>query len=184
MNVSSTEVTYSNLLSQVESFLKARQRPYITKPGMENRALNQFMLANIPAQKVLDLIEKLIDIRRHPKLKTEPYWMSATENVSGAYSYMQKIESVHFAIWPEAEKRKEEKNLKDPKLGWKAFLEFSKQLNRDLFEEIKNLPIKEIPETKAIQIPTCTEKAEMFITKFFSESGWKIIKVDPNADNI
>lgn len=138
-----SEVTYSNLLSVVESFLKSRERSYITKPGAEERALNQFMLANIPAIKVIELIEKLIDIRRHPKLKLESFWISATENVSGAYSYMQKIETVHASIWPEAQKRKEEQNLKDPKLGWKGFLEFSKQMPGSIRDEISNLLITE-----------------------------------------
>ncbi|WP_016759377.1 hypothetical protein [Leptospira weilii] len=181
MNDSSSEVTYSNLLSRVESFLKERQRPYITKPGMETRALGQFMLANIPAKKVLELIEKLIDIRRHPKLKLEPIWISATENVSGAYSYMQIIETVHFALWPEAEKKKEESNLKSPSRGWKGFLEFSKQLQRDLCQEIHELDVIENLESHSIQIPPCSEKANMFIGKFFHESGWTITKGEVNA---
>ncbi len=181
-----SEVTYSNLLSVVESFLKSRQRFYFKSLSKETIALNQFMNSGIPASKVLDLLEKLIAIRKHPKFGKESFWMSATENVSGAYAYMQKIETVHASIWPEAEKRKEEMNLKDPKRGWRGFLEFSKQLNRDLIIEIKDLPITENFESKTIKIPKCSEKAELFIFKFFHESnsGWKIIKGGSNASNV
>nr|PJZ92587.1 hypothetical protein CH379_12345 [Leptospira ellisii] len=181
-----SEVTYSNLLSVVESFLKSRQRSYFRSIQKETIALNQFMNNGIPAQKVLDLLEKLIAIRKHPKFGKESFWISATENISGAYAYMHKIETVYAAIWPDAEKRKEEQNLKDPKLGWKGFLEFSKQLVSDLKNEITNLPITENFESKTIQIPKCSEKAELFIFKFFHESnsGWKIIKAEPNANNI
>ncbi|EKT88067.2 hypothetical protein AYB33_18170 [Leptospira santarosai] len=181
-----SEVTYSNLLSTTESFLKSRQRSYFKSIQKETIAINQFMTNGIPASKVLDLLEKLIEIRKHPKFGKESFWMSATENLSGAYAYMHKIETVHAAIWPEAEKRKEEQNLKDPRLGWKGFVEFSKQLKPDLQIEIKNLPITENLESKTIQIPQCSEKAELFIFKFFHESnsGWKIIKEKTYENNI
>ncbi len=181
-----SEVTYSNLLSVVESFLESRQRSYFKSIQKETIAINQFMTNGIPASKVLDLLEKLIAIRKHPKFGKESFWISATENISGAYAYMQKIETVHASIWPEADRRKEEQNLKDPKLGWKGFLEFSKQLNRDLENLIKNLPIKENFDSKTIIIPKCSEKAELFIFKFFHESnsGWKIIKEEHNANNL
>lgn len=145
-----SEVTYSNLLSVVESFLKSRQRSYFRSIQKETIALNQFMNSGIPASKVLDLLEKLIAIRKHPKFG------------------------------------KEEMNLKDPKRGWRGFLEFSKQLNRDLIIEIKDLPITENFESKTIKIPKCSEKAELFIFKFFHESnsGWKIIKGGSNASNV
>ncbi|PKA03666.1 hypothetical protein [Leptospira ellisii] len=166
--------------------MRIRQRSYFRSIQKETIALNQFMNNGIPAQKVLDLLEKLIAIRKHPKFGKESFWISATENISGAYAYMHKIETVYAAIWPDAEKRKEEQNLKDPKLGWKGFLEFSKQLVSDLKNEITNLPITENFESKTIQIPKCSEKAELFIFKFFHESnsGWKIIKAEPNANNI
>ncbi|KXZ27120.1 hypothetical protein AYB33_18130 [Leptospira santarosai] len=167
--------------------MKSRQRSYFKSIQKETIAINQFMTNGIPASKVLDLLEKLIAIRKHPKFGKESFWMSATENLSGAYAYMHKIETVHAAIWPEAEKRKEEQNLKDPKLGWKGFLEFSKQIpNRDLQNEIRNLPISENNESKTIHIPKCSEKAELFIFKFFHESnsGWKIIKEETDANNI
>ncbi|WP_199849074.1 hypothetical protein [Leptospira santarosai] len=166
--------------------MKSRERSYFKSIQKETIALNQFMTNGIPASKVLDLLEKLIAIRRHPKFGKEPFWMSATENISGAYAYMHKIETVYAAIWPDAEKRKEEQKLKDPKLGWNGFLEFSKQLNRDLQNEIKNLLISENIESRTIQIPKCSEKAELFIFKFFHESnsGWEIIKGESNANNI
>ncbi len=181
-----SEVTYSNLLSVVESFLKSRERSYFRSIQKETIALNQFMNNGIPAPNVLDLLEKLIAIRKHPKFGKESFWISATENISGAYAYMHKIETVHAAIWPEAEKRKEEQNLKDPKLGWKAFLEFSRQLSRELQHEIKNLSIFENTESKTIRIPECSEKAKLFIFKFFHESnsGWKIITGESNANNV
>ncbi len=182
-----SDVTYSNLLFSVESFLKSRQRSYFKIIQKETIAINQFMTNGIPASKVLDLLEKLIAIRKHPKFGKESFWMSATENISGAYAYMHKIETVYAAIWPEAETRTEEKNLRDPKLGWGGFLEFSKQyLNRDLQTEIKNLLISENNESKTIQIPKCSERAERFIFKFFHESnsGWKIIKEETDANNI
>ncbi|EPG82301.1 hypothetical protein [Leptospira santarosai] len=166
--------------------MKSRDRSYFRSIQKETIALNQFMTNGIPASKVLDLLEKLIAIRKHPKFQKESFWMSATENISGAYAYMHKIETVYAAIWPEAEKRKKEQNLKDPKLGWKGFLEFSKQLNRDLQIEIKDLPISENIESRTIQIPKCSEKAELFIFKFFHESnsGWKVIKEETDANNI
>ncbi|EMO63347.1 hypothetical protein LEP1GSC133_4487 [Leptospira borgpetersenii serovar Pomona str. 200901868] len=166
--------------------MESRQRSYFKSLSKETIALNQFMNSGIPASKVLDLLEKLIAIRKHPKFGKESFWMSATENISGAYAYMQKIETVYSAVWPDAEKRKEEQNLKDPKLGWIGFLEFSKQLNRDLENLIKNLPIKENFDSKTIIIPKCSEKAELFIFKFFHESnsGWKIIKEEHNANNL
>lgn len=164
----------------------SRQRSYFKSTQKETIALNQFMTNGIPASKVLDLLDKLISIRKHPKFGKESFWMAATENISGAYAYMHKIETVYAAIWPETEKRKEEQNLKDPKLGWKGFLEFSKQLNQNLQIEIKNLAIIEKTESKTIQIPKCSEKAELFIFKFFHESnsGWKIIKGESNANNV
>ncbi|MDI7157172.1 hypothetical protein QMM53_11550 [Leptospira santarosai] len=166
--------------------MKSRERSYFRSIQKETIALNQFMTNGIPASKVLDLLEKLIAIRKHPKFGKESFWMSATENISGAYAYMHKIETVYAAIWPEVEKRKEEQNLKDPKLGWKGFLEFSKQLSRDLQIEIKELLISENIESKTIQIPKCSEKAKLFIFKFFHESnsGWKIIKEETDASNI
>ncbi len=181
-----SEVTYSNLLSVVESFLKSRQRSYFRSIQKETIAINQFMNNGIPASKVLDLLEKLIAIRKHPKFGKESFWISATENISGAYAYMHKIETVHAAIWPDAEKQKVEQNFKDPKLGWKGFLGFSKQMRGALENEIKNLSIKEDLDSKIIRIPKCSEKVELFIFKFFHESnsGWKIIKAEPNANNI
>ncbi|EMO69739.1 hypothetical protein [Leptospira santarosai] len=166
--------------------MKSRQRSYFRSIQKETIALNQFMTNGIPASKVLDLLEKLIAIRKHPKFGKESFWMSATENLSGAYAYMHKIETVYAAIWPEAEKRKEEQNLKDPKLGWKGFLEFSKQLTPNLQIEIKDLPVSENIESRTIQIPKCSEQAERFIFKFFHESnsGWKIIKEETNAKHI
>ncbi|WP_032924406.1 hypothetical protein [Leptospira santarosai] len=166
--------------------MKSRQRSYFKSIQKETIAINQFMTNGIPASKVLDLLEKLIAIRKHPKFGKESFWMSATENLSGAYAYMHKIETVHAAIWPEAEKQKEEKNLRDPKIGWGGFLEFSKQLSRVLQIEIKDLPISENIESKTIQIPTCSEQAERFIFKFFHESnsGWKIIKEKTYENNI
>ncbi|MGJ4785681.1 hypothetical protein ACQV5J_16325 [Leptospira interrogans] len=166
--------------------MKSRQRSYFKSTQKETIALNQFMNNGIPASKVLDLLEKLIAIRKHPKFGKESFWISATENISGAYAYMHKIETVYSAVWPDTEKRKEDQNLKDPKLGWKGFLEFTKQLSRDLQSEIKNLPISENTESKTIQIPECSEKARLFIFKFFHESnsGWKIIKGEPNANNV
>ncbi|TGK23404.1 hypothetical protein EHO98_05175 [Leptospira stimsonii] len=181
-----SEVTYSNLLSAVESFLESRQRSYFRSIQKETIALNQFMNNGIPASKVLDLLEKLIAIRKHPKFGKESFWISATENISGAFAYMHKIETVYSAVWPDAEKRKEEQNLKDPKLGWKGFLEFSKQIRGSLENEIKNLSIKEDFYSKTIIIPKCSEKVELFIFKFFHESnsGWKIIKEELNANNL
>ncbi|WP_229267281.1 hypothetical protein [Leptospira sp. mild_001] len=166
--------------------MKSRQRSYFRSIQKETIALNQFMINGVPASKILDLLEKLIDIRKHPRLGKEPFWISATENISGAYAYMQKIETVHAALWPHTEKQREERNLKDPKLGWKGFLEFSKQLNRDLIFEIENLSIKENFETKTIQVPTCSEKAQLFMIKFFHESnsGWKIIKGESDANHV
>ncbi|EMO64200.1 hypothetical protein LEP1GSC133_0804 [Leptospira borgpetersenii serovar Pomona str. 200901868] len=167
--------------------MKSRQRSYFRSIQKETIALNQFMNNGIPASKVLDLLEKLIAIRKHPKFGKESFWISATENVAGAYAYMQKIETVYSAIWPEAEKMKEEQDLRDPKLGWKGFLEFSKQLlTRSLNDEIKSLSIIENQESKTIQIPTCSQKAELLIFKFFHESnsGWKIINGGSNANNV
>ncbi|EMM75348.1 hypothetical protein [Leptospira santarosai] len=166
--------------------MKSRERSYFKSIQKETIALNQFMTNGIPASTVLDLLEKLIAIRKHPKFGKESFWMSATENISGAYAYMHKIETVHAAIWPEAEKQKDEKNLKDPRLGWKGFVEFSKQLNRDLKIEIKDLPVSENIESRTIKIPKCSEQAERFIFKFFHESnsGWKIINEETDANNI
>ncbi|UOG33083.1 hypothetical protein MAL01_10485 [Leptospira noguchii] len=166
--------------------MKSRERSYFKSTQKETIALNQFMTNGIPASKVLDLLEKLIAIRKHPKFGKESFWMSATENISGAYAYMHKIETVYAAIWPDAEKKKEEQNLKDPKLGWIGFLEFSKQIRGSLENEIKNLSIKEDFDSKTIIIPKCSEKVELFIFKFFNESnsGWKILKEELNANNL
>ncbi|EMN91318.1 hypothetical protein [Leptospira weilii] len=183
MNDSASEVTYSNLLSRVESLLSERQKTYIQKPGMESKALNQFMLANIPAKKVLELIEKIIDIRRHPKMKLDPFWIGATENVSGAYSYMQKIDTVHSALWPEAEKKKEESNRKSPSLGWIGFLALAEGAGDSSRREIRDMIIKESIEDKTISVPACSDSVKLLLKSFFEPAGW-ILTIGEKKDAV
>jgi hypothetical protein len=180
--------TYTNLREQLKLLLIFNSIEYICNERKEIGAVNNFAMENVPADTVLELIAKLIYIKKHKNYVTDKFWIGCAVNLADAYSYRVKIETVYSAIAPPEEKPKpvprQDQVIDDPPSppeldlveAWSNFMQFAKQiLMTQRFEQLMNL--KWLEKDQAIFIETKDEFLINFVKKYFFENHKVEVKV-------
>lgn len=179
---SDSKPDYLNLVSHVETLLGEMGRHYFSDPRKEVRALNEFMMLGKSAEDILILVKKLVLIRKecreNPKFKTDVFWMNATENIAGALSYWQKIESVYEAMFPNSNvsvvnQTKNEKETQEKSLA--SFMQFCKSIPESTRMEIEKAEIKEI-DHKKLQVKG-SDKAWQYAELYFRSTDWILERI-------
>lgn len=187
MNDTDSKVDYLNLVSHVETLLYQLGRKYFNDPRKEVRALNEFMMLGKTALDVLVLIEKLVlirkEIRENPKFKSDLFWINATENISGALSYWQKIETMFESLFPEKlnliskvsnNNQPIQDKIPSEKRNLLTFQEFCKTLPRSTQDEIKMVQVAVDESTGRVDFSGASDKAWQYIELYFRGSDVEI----------
>jgi hypothetical protein len=177
------KINYNNLREHLELLLNIQGIPYIQNVRKELNTLNQFVLENVPAETVLELIGKLIYIKKHKNYANDKFWIGCAVNLADAYSYRVKIETVYSAIAPPEEKPKptpRPEPIKETEIDlvalWSEFLKFSKtKLTTTRFEQLMNQKWSE--KDSVILIETKDEFLIQFVSKYFRETHKVEVKV-------
>ena len=184
-----SSVTFLNLSANLQMLLALNGFQYIFDLRKENAAINKFMQDGISADYVVDLIGKLIAIKRHHLHGKEVFWKSCAVNIADAYSYRVKIETVWESIKQDREDYK--KSLEEskqtvsnvvvsvePKIkksNWKDFLDWTKRnLSSSSIIAFKGLNTEESESEIKILNPVSQIQANIIQT-FFQDSGIEIV---------
>jgi hypothetical protein len=179
---SDSKPDYLNLVSHVETLLGEMGRRYFSDPRKEVRALNEFMMLGKSAEEILILVKKLVLIRKehreNPKFKSDVFWMNATENIAGALSYWQKIESVYEALFPNNNiavtiQKKNKDEIEEKNLA--TFFQFCKSIPESTRIEIERAEISEV-ENKKLSVKG-SDKAWQYVGLYFRSTEWILERV-------
>lgn len=177
-----SSVTFLNLSANLQMLLALNGFQYIFDLRKENAAINKFMQDGLSAYYVVDLIGKLINIKRHPKLSKEIFWQGCALNIADVYSYRVKIETVWETISAKAISEKQTVSnvvvSVEPKIkksNWKDFLDWTKRsLSSSSILSFKALNIEESKGEIKILNPVSQIQANI-IQSFFENSGIEIV---------
>lgn len=118
-----SEVTYINLASKTEAWLKSNHRGYFRDIRKENMAINKFIEMELKPEYVLLLIKKLVAVKSHPDNRKDKFWMGVAENIYCALSYLQQIETVYQGLYqPVMIQPKPEPAAQAEHKTWQTFL--------------------------------------------------------------
>lgn len=193
--MSSEKPDYLDLVSHVETLLRSMGRKYFSDPRKEVRALNEFMMLGKSAEDILDLIQKLVLIRREYRenslLRSDTFWMNATENIAGALSYWQKIETVFEDMFLNSDKTIAQvapRVGKETNPSWQGdkksevknlptFFNFCNSLPASVKKEIQEAAIVEIhSDPKRIKV-TGSDKAWQYVELYFRSTDWVLERI-------
>ena len=74
--------------------------PYIKDTRKEINALNAFAMDETKPETILDILGKLIQIKKHPKYSQDKFWIGCAVNIHCVHAYRVQIETVHLSIAP------------------------------------------------------------------------------------
>ncbi len=120
-------MNYLDLKAQLIQLLESHQIPYIYNIRKESNALQKFVNENYTAEYVLELIQKLIYIKKHKYYSEDPFWIGCCVNLSDAYSYKEKIETVYLKIAPKKVTQAFVSKAKTEEEKLKEFLDYVKE---------------------------------------------------------
>lgn len=151
------QITYLNLREHVSSFLKSKNIPYIKDIRKEINACNQFMEMDENPKVVMELISKLIEIKKHFKYSQDKFWVGCAINVHCALSYRVQIETVYLSIAPHdndmdvaiMDKSGNDNNIATKTKTWADFLKWARMhTTESRFKEFENLQVEQNDESK------------------------------------
>ena len=186
-----TELTFLNLRENLKLLLGMQNITYIFDTQKELNAINKFTMEGFKPDYVIELIGKLIEIKRHSKLGKENFWKGCAVNLSDVYAYRVKIETVYPTIAPPSSFPKSSVgNLntnnapsKDdsrivstatPTDPWENFIHWTKKLTKSSQAEINQLTA--VIQDKLIVVSgNPPEQLQKFITNYWTNAGYTIV---------
>lgn len=188
------EINFLGLSAHLSTLLAFNGFQYIYDLRKENSAINKFMQDGFSADYVVELIGKLIQIKKHSKLSKEVFWQGCAINIADAYSYRVKIETVWnsafmvngmpktvngenaaVSVAPAKQEVISIEPKSNQKINWKGFLEWTKRsLSSSSILFFKNLVVEELDSEIKI-LDKISPNHQTMISNFFSESGVEII---------
>jgi hypothetical protein len=187
-------LTFLNIRENLQLLLTMQGLSYIADTRKELNAITKFTMEGFTPDYAFGLIAKIIAIKQHPNYKKDFFWIGCAVNLSDAYSYRVKIETVYPTLpieqphtkVPFPTKRIREgdtseystinensgvrSNTEDVELGaWKHFIEWSKShLTRSSVEILLSIEI-EIDGRSITIRHDLSEFLRQIVIKFFHE---------------
>jgi len=184
-----TELTFLNLRENLKLLLGMQNITYIFSTQKELNAINKFTMEGFKPDYVIELIGKLIEIKRHNKLGKENFWKGCAVNLSDVYAYRVKIETVYPTIAPpssfptssvgnlntnNAPSRDAIHRVSLPTDPWETFLHWTKKLTKSSQAEINQLTA--VIQDKLIVVSgNPPEQLQKFITNYWTNAGYTIV---------
>ncbi|MBK8397476.1 MAG: hypothetical protein IPL26_19860 [Leptospiraceae bacterium] len=184
------QLTYLNLRENLKLMLAMQGITYIFDTQREFNAINKFVNAEFTADYVIELIGKLIYIKRHAKFRKDSFWQGCAVNISDAYNYRVKIETVYPTISTGGQTTPIRQTVvTDCPVGsypltnvdpWQNFLNWSKKLTQSTQAEIAKMTA--ISDDKMILITgEPNDNLARTITAFFNDAGMSTVFKNPNV---
>ena len=184
-----TELTFLNLRENLKLLLGMQNITYIFNTQKELNAINKFALEGFTPDYVIELIGKLIEIKRHTKLGKENFWKGCAVNLSDVYAYRVKIETVYPTIAPpssfpkssvgnlntnNAPSNDDSRIVSLPTDPWENFIHWTKKLTKSSQAEINQLTA--VIQDKLIVVSgNPPEQLQKFITNYWTNAGYTIV---------
>lgn len=92
------KISFLNIRENIKLLLGMQGVQYICDTRKELNAINKFTMEGFTPDYVLELIGKLIEIKRHAVWGKDYFWKGCAVNLSDVYAYRVKIETVYSAI--------------------------------------------------------------------------------------
>lgn len=193
-----SELTYLNITENLKLLLEMQGRSYIYDVRKEASAITKFTMEGFKPDYVLELIGKLIEIKRHSKLGKENFWKGCAVNLSDAYAYRVKIETVYPTIAtitsptvgvenfqpaimqkPATQSKDAMNRVSTPTDPWQTFLNWSKKLTGSSQSEIAKMTA--VLDDKMILITGYPpEHLQNIITQYWTNIGLSVVYKKPN----
>lgn len=183
-----TELTFLNLRENLKLLLGMQNITYIFSTQKELNAINNFTMEGFKPDYVIELIGKLIDIKRHAKLGKENFWKGCAVNLSDVYAYRVKIETVYPTIAPLSFPKSSVGNLNTnnapsrdaihrvslPTDPWENFIHWTKKLTKSSQAEINQLTA--VIQDKLIVVSgNPPEQLQKVITHYWTNANYTIV---------
>lgn len=183
-----TELTFLNLRENLKLLLGMQNITYIFSTQKELNAINNFTMEGFKPDYVIELIGKLIEIKRHTKLGKENFWKGCAVNLSDVYAYRVKIETVYPTIAPLSFPKSSVGNLNTnnapsrdaihrislPTDPWENFIHWTRKLTKSSQAEINQLTA--VIQDKLIVVSgNPPEQLQKFITNYWTTTGYTIV---------
>ncbi|HRG77844.1 MAG TPA: hypothetical protein PLX69_25010 [Leptospiraceae bacterium] len=181
-----TELTFLNLRENLKLLLGMQNITYIFNTQKELNAINKFTMEGFKPDYVIELIGKLIEIKRHAKFKKDSFWQGCAVNLSDAYNYRVKIETVYPTIatitpptvgvenFQPATTNQPANTIKFPTDPWENFIHWTKKLTKSSQAEINQLTA--VIQDKLIVVSgNPPEQLQKFITNYWTNAGYTIV---------
>ena len=195
-----TELTFLNLRENLKLLLGMQNITYIFDTKKELNAINKFTMEGFKPDYVIELIGKLIEIKRHTKLGKENFWKGCAVNLSDVYAYRVKIETVYPTIAPpssfpksppiaaahlqpgyignlntnNAPSRDAIHRVSLPTDPWENFIHWTRKLTKSSQAEINQLTA--VIQDKLIVVSgNPPEQLQKFITNYWTTTGYTIV---------
>jgi hypothetical protein len=175
-----TELTFLNLRENLKLLLGMQNITYIFDTQKELNAINKFTMEGFKPDYVIELIGKLIEIKRHSKLGKENFWKGCAVNLSDVYAYRVKIETVYPTISTGGQaslpvaSRDAIHRVSLPTDPWETFLHWTKKLTKSSQAEINQLTA--VIQDKLIVVSgNPPEQLQKFITNYWTNAGYTIV---------
>ncbi len=184
-----TELTFLNLRENLKLLLGMQNITYIFDTQKELNAINKFTMEGFKPDYVIELIGKLIEIKRHSKLGKENFWKGCAVNLSDVYAYRVKIETVYPTIAPpssfpkssvgnlntnNAPSRDAIHRVSLPTDPWENFIHWTKKLTKSSQAEINQLTAV-IHDKLIVVSGNPPEQLQKFITNYWTNAGYTIV---------
>ncbi len=182
-----TELTYLNIRENLKLILAMQGITYIFNTQKELNAINKFTMEGFTPDYVIELIGKLIYIKRNAKFRKDSFWQGCAVNLSDAYNYRVKIETVYPTIAPDiispsdylARQSKDvihrvsttSEPITDP---WEYFLHWTRKLTKSSQAEIDKLTAV-IQDKLIVVTGNPPEQLQNFITSYWTNAGYSIV---------
>lgn len=187
-----TQLTFLNLRENLKLLLEMQGLPYIHDSKKELNAINKFTMDGNTPDYVIELIGKLIKIKRHDKLGKEMFWKGCAINLSDVYAYRVKIETVYYGMSfpnpPNTQVGVENfqpntTNKPNSIPTWDDFLLFSKKLTLSSQAEI--VKMSAVMDDKLILITGDPEDSLMsLITNYWKNAGLGVVFKKPTQADL
>ena len=184
-----TELTFLNIRENLNLLLRMQNITYIFDTKKELNAINKFTMEGFKPDYVIELIGKLIEIKRHAKLGKENFWKGCAVNLSDVYAYRVKIETVYPTIAPpssfpkssvgnlntnNAPSNDDSRIVSLPTDPWENFIHWTKKLTKSSQAEINQLTA--VIQDKLIVVSgNPPEQLQKFITNYWTNAGYTIV---------